>query len=158
MVAGAIHPRLILCHFKADRPHSHPDSINAAAETGTLVFPDCFVNSTNGNTGCLVRENKPNSFGSGFASAGGGKHGMVLPFSSGCTHDSVGVYAMLWDTTGIKIWFFGRASIPSDLPTSNPNPSSWSTPSAFYPSTSCDFNTFFQPQTMILVCCVVFHY
>lgn len=101
-------------------------------ETGTVIATDCF-NQTNGDEGCLVQESASNSYGQGFANNGGG------------------AFAMLWDTTGIKTWFFARNDIPPDLPTANPNPSGWSTPSAFFPTTSCNTSQFFGPQTVIFV-------
>jgi hypothetical protein len=112
----------------------HQDPSPNFPESGRLSNPDCF-NQTNGNEGCLVQETQDNSFGAGFRQAGGG------------------VYALLWDNDGMKIWFFTRSRVPSDLSSggSNPNPSSWGTPSAFYSSTACDFNKFFGPQTIIFV-------
>lgn len=61
-----------------------------------------------------------------------------------------GVYATLWDTTGISVWFFPRQYIPADLPTDTPNPAGWGLPTAFYPQTACDFSKFFTPQTVII--------
>jgi len=107
-----------------------PANSTLVAETGILQQADCF-NVTNGNTGCLIREKAANSFGSGFASAGGG------------------AYAMLWTDEALTIWFFTRSAIPADLSTSNPNPASWPEPSAVYPASSCDFSKFFGPQTII---------
>ncbi|KAJ7572921.1 hypothetical protein C8J56DRAFT_1067259 [Mycena floridula] len=63
-----------------------------------------------------VGETKPNSFGSGFAAAGGG------------------VYAMQFDTLGIYIWFWSRKDIPASVThatsASNMDTLDWGMPSA----------------------------
>ncbi|KAF9516904.1 glycoside hydrolase family 16 protein [Hydnum rufescens UP504] len=106
----------------------HPG--NSSAETGIVTTTDCF-NATNGNSGCSVREMTDKSYGEGFACIGGG------------------AFATLWNTAGISTWFFPNGSIPSDFYGSSPNPASWGTPSAYWPSTSCNTTKFFGPQTMI---------
>lgn len=110
---------------------THPDNASSPSiETGSLVSTDCF-NQTNGNQGCIV-EVPGASYGQSFSSSGGG------------------VYALNWNTTGLFMWFFPRASIPSDLPTANPNPDGWGLPVAAYPTSSCDTSKFIQPQTLII--------
>ncbi|KAJ8596521.1 glycoside hydrolase family 16 protein [Rhizopogon salebrosus TDB-379] len=99
--------------------------------SGTLVAStDCSASDT-GNQGCGVRSNLSNSFGSGFNANGGG------------------VYAMLWDNTGIKIYFFPRGSIPSDIPAGAPQPQKWPAPMANFPSTDCNPYQFFYTHSTI---------
>lgn len=48
------------------------------------------------------------------------------------------------------MWFFPRASIPSDLTASGSvDPSTWGTPTAAYPVSSCALSNF-APQQMII--------
>ncbi|CAE6535199.1 unnamed protein product [Rhizoctonia solani] len=101
--------------------------------TGTIVSNDCF-NGTNGNQGCIVQGASESTYGAGFATAGGG------------------VYALEWSSegNGIRVWFFQRSSIPSDMASASPNPSNWGTPTAAWPESSCNSSQFFGPQTIIL--------
>lgn len=55
---------------------------------------------------------------------------------------------------GIRVWFFDRDSIPSDIPddvsnTTAPDPSGWPTPLADFPSTHCDISSHFKNQSII---------
>lgn len=104
---------------------------SGAVESGTVVSTDCF-NQTNSNQGCIVKETQPDSFGAGFNNNGGG------------------AFALLFNTDGIKFWFFPRSKIPSDFSGSSPNPSGWGTPSADYSASGCNIGQFFGPQTLIL--------
>lgn len=107
----------------------------ASQQSGKTTGTNCtVVPSLDINTGCIVQETKQNSFGAGFASAGGG------------------VYAMQWNDQGISTWFFSRSDVPSDISTSNntPDPTTWGLPSAFYPANGCDPTTVFGPQFITL--------
>ncbi|TFK89914.1 glycoside hydrolase family 16 protein [Polyporus arcularius HHB13444] len=99
-------------------------------QTGQLGSTDCGTGS-----GCTVRESKANSFGEGFAQAGGG------------------VWATQFDVAGIYMWFWNRADVPAELTqnTSAIDISSWGTPSASYPtSAQCNVTNFFTPQQLVL--------
>ena len=63
--------------------NSSSSSNNNPTESGTLISTDCF-NATANNEGCVVQDASTNSFGAGFNDNGGG------------------VYAMLWDATGME--------------------------------------------------------
>lgn len=100
-------------------------------QTGTAGTTNC--NST-GDAGCTVSENAPNSFGAGFASAGGG------------------VWATQFDVSGIYIWFWTRATVPASITTATDSLdiSSWGPPSAAYPASGCDISSFFGAQQLVI--------
>ncbi|KAF8871386.1 concanavalin A-like lectin/glucanase domain-containing protein [Gymnopilus junonius] len=114
--------------------HTTPGCFQAtnALQTGHTLETNCSKAQ-----GCIVGESKPNSFGPGFAQAGGG------------------VYALVMEPTGVSSWFWSRADIPDDIASatssSTMDPSSWGTPSASYPSSACDFEQFFPPQNLVLL-------
>ncbi|KAI6045022.1 glycoside hydrolase family 16 protein [Pisolithus marmoratus] len=98
---------------------------------GTVVGgTNCAADQTN-NEGCGVRSNYNYTFGSGFNSISGG------------------VYAMLWQDSGIQVYFFPRGSIPSDITAGAPQPQTWSTPMANWPSTDCDMASHFYNHSVI---------
>ncbi|KAJ7627648.1 glycoside hydrolase family 16 protein [Mycena polygramma] len=102
-----------------------------ADQTGTSTLTDCSQAS-----GCLVAENTPNSYQSGFAAAGGG------------------VWAAQFDYTGIFIWFWSRPNVPASITgstdTSSIDLSDWGPPSASYVNTSCTIENFFGPQNLVI--------
>ncbi|EIW80134.1 glycoside hydrolase family 16 protein [Coniophora puteana RWD-64-598 SS2] len=96
---------------------------------------DCSVYDTD-NTGCGTKYTKANSFGPDFNNAGGGW------------------YAIVKTSTAISMYFWGRndGSVPNEVrnPGQTVNPASWGTPSAYYPSTQCNFNTHIGSQNIII--------
>ncbi|CCM04112.1 uncharacterized protein FIBRA_06272 [Fibroporia radiculosa] len=103
-------------------------------QTGTLANANCTSTATS-DVGCTFQETQANSVGSGFNSAGGG------------------VYATQFDVSGVYIWFWSRANIPSSISssTTSVNTSSWGSPSAAFPATdSCDISKFVAPQQLVL--------
>ena len=94
-------------------------------EAGRVLEKNCW-NETNSNAGCGV-QGAPATFGQAFNDNGGG------------------VYAMELRTQGIRVWFFPRSSIPSDISSNSsaPDPSTWPTALADFPSTDCNINQHF---------------
>ncbi|KAF9004222.1 concanavalin A-like lectin/glucanase domain-containing protein [Cyathus striatus] len=100
--------------------------------TGTMLNDDCSQ-----DRGCIVAENKPNSYGEGFNQAGGG------------------VFATQIDETGVFVWFWSRPDIPDDIKNAYSNSTidvtTWGRPTAAYPTNGCNINEFFTPQKMVLL-------
>jgi hypothetical protein len=113
--------------------HSSPGcTINIAGSTAgdTLLNSNC--NANNGNDGCSVTTTNQNAYGNYFNLNGGG------------------VYATLWDSTGIKIWFFQRGSIPADITAGAPNTANWGTPMvAFNGGSGCNIDSFFANNQIV---------
>ncbi|TAQ85301.1 hypothetical protein B7494_g6365 [Chlorociboria aeruginascens] len=112
----------------------HTSANCSMADTGsnpssTLSDPDC--NSGDAHNGCSITTPDDTSFGSGFNSVNGG------------------VYAMEWTSDLIQVFFFPRASIPSDITAGTPDPtnSAWGTPTAKF--TGCDIDSHFYQHNII---------
>jgi hypothetical protein len=84
------------------------------------------------NTGCGFTDTDDSSYGHGFNMAAGG------------------VYAHLWDSTGIKVWHFARSAIPKDITAKDPNPSSWGEPVASWAATSCGMSEHFYDHQLVI--------
>ncbi|CAG5137553.1 uncharacterized protein ALTATR162_LOCUS146 [Alternaria atra] len=104
-------------------------SIGEGGETGRRnTNPDCGANG--GFEGCGVLSDSPTSFGSAFNGEGGG------------------VYATLWTSSGIKVWYFPSWNVPENIRSGGPNPDSWGTPVANF-GNGCDFNERFRDMNII---------
>lgn len=103
-------------------------------ETGDVLETNC-LNSTNSNAGCGV-QGPAETIGEAFNNIGGG------------------VYATEWRDAGIRIWFFRRDSIPDDITsnstTTSPDPSTWGSPIADFPSTNCNIGDHFRNASIIM--------
>ncbi|KAI0272489.1 glycoside hydrolase family 16 protein [Gloeopeniophorella convolvens] len=108
-----------------------PVPAGVEAFTANVLGIDCDTTPET-DAGCAFSDPKPTSFGHGFNMLGGG------------------VFAHLWDSTGIKMWHFERQSIPQDIQSGQPDPTSWPAPAAFWSSTSCDFPSHFYDHQLIL--------
>ncbi|KAJ7624815.1 hypothetical protein FB45DRAFT_924274 [Roridomyces roridus] len=117
------------------QPTSVSGNQTGQISTANGDISNCTVTPATGqNTiGCVTSETKDNSFGQGFSSAGGG------------------VFAALWDESGIAMWFFSRPDVPSNIGgTAAPDPTTWGKASAWYPASGCNPSTAFGPQIITL--------
>ncbi|KAI0040962.1 glycoside hydrolase family 16 protein [Auriscalpium vulgare] len=108
-----------------------------ASSTGSLAFTSKVLGTTcassgGDNSGCAFLDSDTRSFGHGFNEQGGG------------------VYAHLWDNTGIKAWHFARGEIPADITAGAPNPDSWPTPQAFWAASGCDIAQHFHDHNLVI--------
>jgi len=103
---------------------------NRAGESGAPGSLDC-----EGNNGCGVQTDAPNSFGPDFNNIGGG------------------VYAMERTNDFIKAWYWARneASIPGDVSSGSNTieTDGWPTPFANFPNTQCNIAQFFGQHNLI---------
>lgn len=99
-------------------------------ETGSALRKNCNWEK-NDNEGCGVSDDD-SSYGTTFNSDGGG------------------VMAMEWRDAGIRMWQFGRGSIPSDITNKKPDPSTWGTAVADFPNTNCDIGSHFKNNSIIV--------
>ena len=109
-----------------------PSTVN---QTVTSYSTDCYW-ADNGNEGCTVASNKPNSYGPSFNSAGGGWYVIERTASS------------------IAVYFWSRAegSVPSAVKSgsSTISSSSFGIPVAYFPSSSaCDISSHFGGNNII---------
>ncbi|KAH9066128.1 concanavalin A-like lectin/glucanase domain-containing protein [Lactarius deliciosus] len=105
--------------------------VNPTQTSSLITSTDCSV--ANQNLGCVVKNPDPKSYGAAFAAAGGGM--FVTELAS----------------TGISIWFFSRANVPSSLLKNSTvvDTSTFGVPVANYPAGGCNIDKFFQPQNLI---------
>lgn len=99
--------------------------------TGETLGTAC-ASSGQDNTGCAFRDTDARSYGKGFNSAGGG------------------VYAHLWDSTGIRMWHFARDEIPKDITEEKPNPSAWPPPAALFAASTCNIEEHFHDHVLTI--------
>ncbi|KLO09570.1 glycoside hydrolase family 16 protein [Schizopora paradoxa] len=94
------------------------------AFTSTILSTACQSSPTY-NDGCAFQSTDTASYGHAFNMIAGG------------------VYATLLSSEGVSIWNFPRTNIPSDILASQPNPSTWGTPAAFWNAQTCDTSEHF---------------
>ncbi|KAI6216378.1 Beta 1,3(4)-glucanase [Aphelenchoides besseyi] len=103
---------------------------NSSKFTGQFQYSNCDVNAANqpGNSGCSI---KGGSLGSSFNNQKGG------------------VYAAEWTSNYVRVWFFSRSKIPSDILNSQPQPANWGKPVAEFTNKNCDLDAHFHNQQIV---------
>ena len=92
---------------------------------------NCYIDASGeySNQGCSIRSNNKKSFGE--------------PFNNG----NGGVYAVEWTNNGIFMWFWNNGSVPVNVLSNDPNPSTWGIGYAQFPFGSwCDSSHFKNQQ------------
>ncbi|BEI85927.1 hypothetical protein CcaverHIS002_0602140 [Cutaneotrichosporon cavernicola] len=119
----------IALHTDSDGCYASQD----AQMTGQLRLDNCSVTS-NGGSGCTVGDPNTNSYGADFAAAGGG------------------VYVAEYATDGIRVWFKSRADVPKEMTgdAQSLDTSILGTPTANYPSSTCDIGKYFADQILTI--------
>lgn len=94
-----------------------------------LAGEDC--SAGNSGLGCGFSTASTQGYGDGFNAVGGG------------------VYAMEWTSSLIRVFFFPRTSIPADITTGLPDPSTWGTPTATFAGSGCDIDSHFKDHQIV---------
>lgn len=85
------------------------------------------------------------NIGNGDCGAGGGFVGcgresnIATSYGTAFNANGGGVYAALWTSSGIKVWYFASRDVPSNIRNNNPDPNSWGTPMANF-GPGCDYD------------------
>lgn len=107
-------------------------SIDSTGFSGSLVTPNCDVNAAgqSNNAGCSISDTTALSYG--------------VPFNN----NKGGVFATVFGTSAIDIYFFPRGSIPADIASGNPTGTGWGTPHAHFAG-GCDIPNKIKQQSIV---------
>lgn len=111
-------------------------SVGTGGQTGQIIGDaDCGANG--GFVGCGRLSTSSTSYGTAFNANGGG------------------VYAALWTSSQIKVWYWAARDVPANIRNGNPDYNSWGTPIANY--AGCDFDAKFLNMNLVsnLACLMV---
>ncbi|KAI4715496.1 hypothetical protein E4T48_08314, partial [Aureobasidium sp. EXF-10727] len=115
--------------------------------SGTLTTPDCNVASASQskNAGCGIRAPANDTYTVGNQSCVHSTAGDNFNAQQG------GVYATLWTSSGVSIYFFPREYIPNDIKANTPDPASWtSKPQAVFSGNGCNFDAHLKDLQLVI--------
>ncbi|KAJ5143608.1 Concanavalin A-like lectin/glucanases superfamily [Penicillium bovifimosum] len=107
-------------------------SIDTTGFTGHLDTSNCYVDADGqpANSGCAIRSDHTESYGTGFNDNGGG------------------VYATEWTSDAINVWFWPSDSVPRDIGSDSPSPVDWGNPTAKFAG-DCDIDSHFDEMRIV---------
>ncbi|CAE6480881.1 unnamed protein product [Rhizoctonia solani] len=100
------------------------------------------------NLGCGQLSTLSNTYGKPFNDNAGGVYTSEFIFAISYFRKTK-PFPVLWQSTGISVYFFPRNAIPSDISSEAPQPSTWGTPMANFPNTFCDPATYMKDHQII---------
>ncbi|KZP13488.1 glycoside hydrolase family 16 protein [Athelia psychrophila] len=124
-------------------------SVNYQNQITWHTGPECLLTPSNNYTGTLVGNlncdtNVSSNAGCGIIDKSAASYGPYFDLQGG------GVYAMMWDETGISVWNFYRAAIPVEITQGgSPRPETWGLPAAQLSPEGCDIFGSFMNQSII---------
>lgn len=126
------------------RPRSSPSLL---ADTANPALANTCDVATTSNQGCGVRSPSTKSLFVSFSpSLKPSPKSFPRPSAadprllySGASFNQAqgGVYALQWDTTGLRTYFWPRSAIPADIAAGAPTGNGWGTPANYVSSTGC---------------------
>ncbi|KAI5235413.1 hypothetical protein E4T42_09713 [Aureobasidium subglaciale] len=126
---------------------SHINSGHSDLFSGTLETPDCNVNSPaqSKNAGCGIRAPSNDTYTVDNESCVHSTSG------DGFNSQLGGLYATLWTSAGVSIYFFPREYIPADITAGHPEPSTWtSKPQAVFSGNGCNFDSHLKDLQLVI--------
>lgn len=125
------------------------EAVNAATDGNQMTLhttDDCWMGVKRIMSGSVLEQNCYNATNE---NAGCGVSGDTDSYGTAYNDNEGGIMAVEWRDEGIRMWSFGRASIPDDITNQSPDPSTWGTALADFPNTKCDMSSHFTNQSLI---------
>ncbi|GAB7356347.1 hypothetical protein MBLNU459_g7137t1 [Dothideomycetes sp. NU459] len=124
-------------HTSAGCSLTNTDTFQSSSFSGTVTTSNCDVNAPNQaqNAGCSIT--------APLANASSAHANATATAGPAFNAQGGGVYALLWTSAGITIYFHPRGQIPADIAAGAPDPASWTTstrPLAAFAGPACDWD------------------
>jgi len=97
----------------------------------------------------LTQQSQPGDIGCNFAAPTSD----TTSYGDAFNAEGGGIYALEWDSSGIRVWHFPRSAVPKDIslaPLITPDPTTWGPPQALFGGSSCDTDTYFSNMSLAI--------